>query len=172
MVEVGLFYLFAAIAVAAAFGVILLKNPVASAMLLVITLCALAAEYVLLGAEFAAAIQVLVYAGAIVILFTFVIMLLNLGQEEVGQLSGGLKWGSLVLMLGGAGVILCQRLSMGPLPPASTGMRAVDNTYEVGMVLFTKYLWPFELASLLILLAIIASIMMAKKPTLSTPQDT
>src|SRR3989338_163221 len=129
MVEVGLFYFFAAIAIAASLGVILLKNPVASAMLLVVTLCALAAEYVLLGAEFSAAIQVLVYAGAIVILFTFVIMLLNLGQEEVGQLAGFSKWGLLVLMLVGAGIILTQRLSVGSLPAAVTAKSDVDNTY-------------------------------------------
>jgi NADH-quinone oxidoreductase subunit J len=168
MVEIGFFYLFATIAVVASLGVILLKNPVTAAMLLVITLCALAAEYVLLGAEFSAAIQVLVYAGAIVILFTFVIMLLNLGQEEVGQLTGFSKWAMLALMLGGAGVILIQRLSVGSLPPAVPVGPSVDNTYEVGMALFTKYLWPFELASLLILLAMIASIVIAKKPTLSS----
>ena len=143
----------------------MLRNPVAAAMLLVVTLCALAAEYVLLGAEFSAAIQVLVYAGAIVILFTFVIMMLNLGQEEVGQLAGFSKWALLLFMLGGAGVILIQRLSMGALPPAVPGGAASDNTYEVGMALFTKYLWPFELASLLILLALIASVVIARKPT-------
>ena len=166
MIEIGFFYLFAVIALGAALGVILLKNPVAAAMLLVVTLCALAAEYVLLGAEFSAAIQVLVYAGAIVILFTFVIMLLNLGQEEVGQLMGFSKWALLFSLLIGAAVILIQRLSVGRLPEAALSTVGQDNVYEVGMALFTRYLWPFELSSLLILLAVIASIVIAKKPTL------
>ena len=167
MIEAVLFYIFAGIAVCSSACVVLLKNPVTAAMMLVLDLCVLAAIYTLQGAEFAAAIQIIVYAGAIVILFTFVIMLLNLRQEEAGHTRLGPKVLTIAFVTIGFGVLLCKLVGTQALSSVPTALPAeTDNTYEVGMTLFTRYLWPFELSSLLILLAVIASIVIARKPTL------
>ena len=163
-----IFYLLALGVVFCSLMVISLKNPVTSAMFLIADLFLLAAIYAQLGADFIAGIQVLVYAGAILVLFLFVIMLLNLDdsslhhQDKVGKFE---KFFSVFFLAGVFALVGFANKEASVFSPAaqSAGAEAVDNTYALGMHLFSKFLWPFELASLLILLAIIASIVIAKK---------
>lgn len=168
MNELGVFYILAALAVVSAISVILLKNPVISATMLILNLFSIACMYALMGAHFVAAIQVLVYAGAIMVLFLFVIMLLNLKKEHLR--TGRLPFGEFVVL--GLTIVtmafIAWRLLSGD--PAASGLASAEtlpedgsNTFLLGVQLFTKYLWPFELASFLILLAIIASVVIAKK---------
>ena len=151
--------------------VVISRNPIASAIFLVVQLFMQAGLYAAMGADFVAAIQVLIYAGAIMVLFVFVIMLLNLRPEALksGAFAAG-EMGVLLLTIIGfvvigfkvaGGALASQK---GPHSPEAIA-QAGGNTFVVGMELFTKYLWPFELASILILLAIVASIVIAKKRT-------
>lgn len=166
MNELGVFTILAALAVITAISVILLRNPVVSATMLILNLFSIACIYALMGAHFVAAIQVLVYAGAIMVLFLFVIMLLNLKKEHLR--TGRLPFGEFIVL--GLTIatmaFVAWRLISGN--PAASGLaeglpQEGSNTFIVGVQLFTKYLWPFELASFLILLAIIASVVIAKK---------
>ncbi len=161
------FYLFAAIAVLAAIGVVTLKNPVHSALTLALVFISLAAMYVLLNAPFIAAAQVMVYAGAILILFLFVIMLLS---PEVESGIGALKsqrWLAPVF-----GIALAAELAVvigNALVPATRGaftperIAQLGDTQAVGAMLFTDFLLPFEITSLLLLVAIVGVIVLAKK---------
>ncbi|MGE0171523.1 MAG: NADH-quinone oxidoreductase subunit J [Oligoflexales bacterium] len=169
MTEQLAFYLISTILIATGIAVVLCRNAVISAIFLIVNLLTIAGIYALVGAHFVAAIQVLVYAGAIMVLFLFVIMLLNLDPKELeGPKLPASELFVLILMLFAFGVTSGLILKGGGkyLPIQATVETATDsNTYVVGMELFSKYLWPFELASLLILLAIIASIVIAKKDT-------
>ena len=146
------------------------RNPVACAISLVGNLFLLAGVYAQMGADFAAAVQVIVYAGAIVVLFVFVIMLLNLRREDVKRPKlPTIEW----LAVGATGLAflyMALRLLLGQGMSLS-GARSdafshgAGNTHAVAMKLFQGYLWPFELASFLILLGIVASIVIAKRPT-------
>jgi NADH-quinone oxidoreductase subunit J len=169
MTQVHLFYVFAALVTFCSVMVVGSRNPVTSAVFLVFDLFLLAGIYAMMEAHFVAAIQVLVYAGAIVVLFVFVIMLLNLKEEDAGGLRLSVPD---VVMMGITGLsfvivaFLVARVpslaTVGEMTPEAIAA-AGGNTYVVGMVLFTKYLWPFELASILILLAMVASVVIAKK---------
>lgn len=170
MSQLILFYTFAFFITLCSVMVVLSRNPVSSAMFLVGDLFLLAGLYAMLDAHFMAAIQVLVYAGAIVVLFIFVIMLLNLGPNDAGRhlRISAPEVGMLVITTIGFFVIAIMMIGREPAGmvgdmPTEAIVKAGGNTYAVGMVLFTKYLWPFELASMLILLAIVASIVIAKK---------
>lgn len=160
------FYLFAAIVTTLSIAVITVKNPVTAVALLVFNLFFLAGVYALLGADFVAVIQVIVYAGAILVLFMFVIMLLN--PDIKSQSSREIKKSSLLIL----SIILLSftflgyKLFLVSSSPANPFEKTnLDNTYELGIKLFSKYLWPFEIASLLILLAIVASIIITQKPS-------
>jgi NADH-quinone oxidoreductase subunit J len=168
MGTLAIFYLLAAGVVFSSVMVISLKNAVTSAVFLILDLFLLAGIYAQLGADFIAGIQVLVYAGAILVLFLFVIMLLNLDTsslQENARIGGFEKIFSFGLIT--AVLFLLSALSKSPSFPATSVLTeanpAQDNTYELGVHLFSKFLWPFELASLLILLAVIASVLIAKK---------
>jgi NADH-quinone oxidoreductase subunit J len=167
MTEQIAFYLISTILIGSGVAVVLCRNAVISAIFLIVNLLTIATLYALVGAHFVAAIQVLVYAGAIMVLFLFVIMLLNLDPKELeGPKIPGSELFVLVLMLFAFGITSGLVLKGGGklLPIQSVATSGTDsNTYVVGMQLFSKYIWPFELASLLILLAIIASIVIAKK---------
>lgn len=152
--------------------------PVSAAMLLIATFAVLAAMYGLLDAHFSAVAQIIVYAGAIMVVFVFVIMLLNLPPEELryGTVTPG---EALLSVLGvGAAFALGTKLGRGSLEPlvsswASTGGRPAaarppflpedENIRNVAALMFTDYLWAFELISFLILAAIIGSVVIAKK---------
>ena len=159
---------FAALAaglVASALTVVLHPNPVKSAMALVATLFLLAVVFVFLGAHMIAALQVIVYAGAIMVLFLFVIMLLNL-QDEAGETRGGSRVALRVgAWLGGSVlaaelVVLFLRL---PLAPPSAAPEGYGGAAAVARSLFTDYLFPFELTSILLLVAVVGAVVLAQR---------
>lgn len=158
------FFLFAFIAVAGAINVVLQKHPISSALSLVAVMASLAVLYLLLGAEFIAMAQMIVYAGAIMVLFVFVIMLLNAGTEA----TRGRSWTSLIfgipaiLALLGSLAFFMQK-GMPNLGSAKFGDFQGGSAYSVGMALFTEYLLPFEVTSVLILIAIVGAIVLARK---------
>ncbi|HKA59364.1 MAG TPA: NADH-quinone oxidoreductase subunit J [Gemmatimonadales bacterium] len=164
------FWIFGVIAMLGGLLCITRRNPVASALWLVVTLFALAAMFVLLDAQFIAALQVLVYAGAIMVLFLFVIMLLNLGRPGPSDLKGpaGL---AIAAVLGG--LLLFQLRVLGQAPPPDAIQLPAGTVAEMqvrqGMVgavanpLFEAYLIPFEIASLLLLAAIVGAVVLAKR---------
>ena len=159
-----LFILFAIVAVACAFNLILQKHPISSALSLIGVMGSLAVLYLLLGAEFIAMAQVIVYGGAVMVLFIFVIMLLNAGTEKASGKSWFAQIAGVPLLL--AFVAVMGFLIRGVLPV----MRSVEfgsflggSARQVGRVLFTEYLLPFELTSVLILIAILGAVVLARK---------
>jgi NADH-quinone oxidoreductase subunit J len=157
-----LFLLFAAIAVVCAISLVVQTHPISSALSLIGVMGALAVLYLLLGAEFLAAAQLVVYAGAIMVLFVFVIMLLNAGAEkkprkvQIGRLLG------IPLLATFLGLVsyLIQRSI--PSPEAVT-FTSFTSVRDLGYRLFTEYLLPFEITSILILIAILGAIVLARK---------
>jgi NADH-quinone oxidoreductase subunit J len=171
MAEV-LFFVFAGVAVGGAFGVVLGRSPVASLLFMVTTLGSVAGIYVMLEAHFLAAVQVIVYAGAIMVLFLFVIMLLNLGHDYQRDLRGGL-WAVLAFAATGAmGGVLASRFGggAGSLFPFLEGGDAIDAALAeqgaVGVIahpLYTTYVVPFEITGVLLLVAIVGALVLAKR---------
>ncbi len=155
------FVVIAVVAVGSAVGLVLKKNPIHGALFLVVNLGAVAALYLMLGAEFLAAAQVIVYAGAIMVLFVFAIMVLIPGKEETTD-DPRRRYRLLAVPVGAALlveliVILARR---GPAGDTT----AVRGTAEaVGRVLFTQYLLPFELTSVLLLAAMVGVLLLAKR---------
>ena len=162
--DVILFLIFALIAVVCAINVVVQTHPISSALSLVGVMAALAALYLLLGGEFIAAAQLVVYSGAIMVLFVFVIMLLNAGGEKKAILK---PWGKyfgapLLLVFFGLMSFVVQRM----LPTSegvSFGSFRCAGPREIGQSLFTVYLLPFEVTSILILIAILGAIVLARK---------
>src|SRR5262249_36215114 len=165
------FWFLALVSVVSALMVVMNRNPVRCALYLIVNFSCLAIFYLMLHAEVLAALQILVYAGAIMVLFLFVIMLLNLGGEQVqhdplvAQRPLGVLFGAVLLGF------LIYTLSQGaPLPAASaqppgealTPLQA-DPVFQLGWLLFTKYVYPFEVTSLLLLVGIIGTILLAKR---------
>lgn len=158
-----LFYFLAAIAVISAVGVISFRNPVYSALSLVVTLFALAALYVLLHAEFLAIIQIFTYAGAIMVLFIFIIMLLNLQEDELKEREmsapGKVFLGAVSLgVFASFGFLFHFLPTMTPEIPEGFG-----SVEKVGKVLFTDYVIPFEIAGILLTVALIGAVLLAKR---------
>jgi len=158
-----LFLAFGAVALAGAINLLAQTHPINSALSLIAVMAALAGEYLLLGAEFVAAIQVIVYAGAVMVLFVFVIMLLNAGVEEhtrgsrVAILIGipGMLLGSVLVAWAVVRSSGGEELAVGALPgPPRT----------LAMLLFHEFLLPFEVTSILILIAIMGAVVLASKP--------
>ncbi len=161
-VELLLFLTFAGLAVVGGLNLILQRHPIHSALSLILVMASLAVLYLSLGAEFIAAIQVIVYAGAIMVLFVFVIMLLNAGAEERTNLSRVAKYGGIplaVLLLAEIVYLLYRASPQEPVEAESF----IGATAPVGRLLFTDFLLPFELTSILILIAILGAIVLAKK---------
>jgi len=165
-VETILFYVFGALAVVSALGMILnLRNTVASVMSLVVTMLSLGAIYLLLEAYIVAAIQIMVYGGAIVVVFLFVVMLLNLSTDEFPPASQRLV--KLGVVLAGV-VILAQALpALGNDPilaaPAQPVPEGFGGYRQVGIALYTDYVLLVEMASLLLLGAIVGALILAKR---------
>lgn len=162
-----LFFIFAFIAIGSAVLVIVNKNPVYSAIFLILTLFCLAGIFLLLEAYFIAAVQVLVYAGAIMVLFLFVIMLLDLKSEEklprflkIPAVAGALLAFVLVLevfkMIGTG-------LNLKRLPAIPQTDVDIGGAIYIGEKLFTQYLFPFEIASILLLVALVGAVILAKR---------
>ena len=157
-----IFYIFASILICASLGVILFKNPVYSAVSLILAFITTGMLWLLLEAEFLAIVLVLVYVGAVMVLFLFVIMMLNIHQEE--EKSGFTKIAPIAIFLGL--VIAAELIALywiqsdqfSGLESISNSSLSVDNTLLLGTELFTKYILSFEIAGFILLLAIIVSI--------------
>ncbi len=163
-----LFILFAGFCLAGAINLLVQTHPINSALSLIVVMTSLAVLYLLLGAEFLAAAQVIVYAGAIMVLFTFVVMLLNAGREDRTR-------GSRAAVIVGfpAVVALFSIAATLILHSENLGNRGIDegitSTAELSAVLFTKLLLPFEVTSVLILIAILGAVALARQ---SEPERT
>ena len=155
-----LFYIFAALALLCGVMVLLSRNPVTSAMFLVLTIACLAGLFVLLHAFFLAAIQILVYAGAVMVLFLFVIMLLDLKAEERRRIKHFGLWGGVVCV-GVLAAIFFKSLRASPL--LGNAANRDGSTIALGKLLFTQYLLPFEIVSVLLLVAMVGVILLSKK---------
>jgi NADH-quinone oxidoreductase subunit J len=159
-----LFIVFAGIAVLSAISLVVQTHPIASALSLVGVMGSLAVLYLLLGAEFIAAAQMIVYAGAIMVLFIFVIMLLNAGAEHGRGRSRIVRWFGIPLFTFFVGLLAFLIQSRLPESPGVTfGSFTKAGGAEIGRSLFTTYLLPFEVTSLLILIAIIGAVVLARK---------
>jgi len=171
MFEMVIFYLLAAVAVGAGVGVIAQRSAVRSALFLLVNFCSLAGLYILLNAQFVALVQVIVYAGAVVVLFLFIVMLLGLDREStpssVAQ-KGVPKGGRPFRWLAGAlsGALLLAAVIWALLAPASApapAAAAPHSVRELGAALMTGYAIPFEMASVVLLVAIVGAVVLAKK---------
>jgi NADH-quinone oxidoreductase subunit J len=167
-----LFAAFAAILVVSSLLVILHRNPVTSALFLVLAFCSLAGIYLLLRAEFIGMVQVIVYAGAIMVLFLFVVMYLNLGHDiEAGvhiAVRRGLGW-VLGAVLVAEGALLFSR-GWGPGPVvAPSAPPPAGNTQAIGLLLYSRYLFPFEITSMVLLVAMVGAIVIARGRGASAP---
>ncbi|MBW2312555.1 MAG: NADH-quinone oxidoreductase subunit J [Deltaproteobacteria bacterium] len=162
--ELSLFYFFAALAVGSALSMVLnLRNTVASAMSLVITMVSLAAVYVLMEAHLVAVLQIMVYGGAIVVLFVFVVMLLNLRQDDFppGRQRGAKALGVVLVVFA---VIKLLALLPAALPDTVAALPEGFGGYrDVGTALFTRFILPFEATSLLLLSALVGAVVLAKR---------
>src|SRR5581483_5379110 len=163
MLHLVLFSVFALVCIAGAVNLLVQRHPINSALSLVVVMGSLAVEYLLLGAEFVAAVQVIVYAGAIMVLFVFVIMLLNAGEEERTK-------GSTVAMVLGIPGMLVGGVLMAWVLLAHSNTRSVaagalpGDPQTIGWKLFHEFLLPFEVTSILILIAIMGAVVLASHP--------
>jgi NADH-quinone oxidoreductase subunit J len=156
-----LFIVFAALCLTGAVNLLLQKHPINSALSLIVVMTSLAVLYLLLGAEFLAAAQVIVYAGAIMVLFTFVVMLLNAGREERTLGSRAARTVGFPAVVAVLALIATTILNIQGLGNAAIEDR-ITSTAELSAVLLTKLLLPFEVTSVLILVAILGSVALAR----------
>jgi NADH-quinone oxidoreductase subunit J len=153
-----------------AVGVVLSRNPVHSALFLVLTLFGVAVEFVNQQADFLAAVQVIVYAGAIVILFLFVIMLLGVDRREniAADPLKGQRPAAVVIAV----VVLVELVVIARLDEWATGTHSTagqlsgpgDNVTKLGQSIFTRYLFPFEITSVLLVIAVVGAVVLARRP--------
>jgi NADH-quinone oxidoreductase subunit J len=165
--QLAIFIIFAALALAGALNLLLQRHPINSALSLVVVMLSLAVLYWSLGAEFLAAAQVIVYSGAVMVLFVFVIMLLNAGEEErtTGSKAAYLAGipGALAVFCLLSYVFLRENRAIGSVHLSSASAGAVSNIQQISELLFTKLLLPFEVTSILILVAILGAVVLARK---------
>ena len=176
MMEAVLFFIFAGLALAGALGVVLMRNPVHSALCLVSVLISIAVLFVIQDAQLLAAVQVIVYAGAIVVLFLFVIMLLGVDRSESlsdpvkGQRPLGIAVGvisaSALIVLGSHHWATGDLATRGVLHPAGS-----NNVKAVAESLFTSFLWPFELTAVLLVIAVIGGVVLARRSHLPASEE-
>ncbi len=171
MLPLILFFIFAALCVGGAINLLVQKHPINSALSLIVVMGSLALLYLLLGAEFVAAVQVIVYAGAVMVLFVFVIMLLNAGVEERTEHAS-----RVAMVLGVPGLIVglsiavwvvshlagLDRIAIGG-PMVMNGADVFGNPQAVGHMLFRTFLLPFEVTSILVLIAIMGAVVLARR---------
>jgi NADH-quinone oxidoreductase subunit J len=157
------FSLLAALSVIGALSLILQKHPIHSALSLIVVMVSLAGLYLLLGAEFVAAVQIIVYGGAIMVLFVFVIMLLNASAEEHTDFSKLAKFGGLPLALALTGLLAAAMIHNGSAVRNSDTPDALASTTDISMLLFSTFVYPFELTSFLILVAIMGALVLAQR---------
>jgi NADH-quinone oxidoreductase subunit J len=159
--QIAIFLVLAAVAVAGAVSLIVQRHPIHSALSLIVVMVALAGLYLLQGAEFVAAVQIIVYAGAIMVLFVFVIMLLNAGEEERSNVSRMARFVGVPL-----GVVFLVEVAywigratshLGSAPAETV------STRDLSTLLFREYVFPFELTSFLILIALLGALVLARR---------
>ncbi len=156
-----LFIVFAGLCLAGAINLLLQRHPINSALSLVVVMTSLAVLYLLLGAEFLAIAQIIVYAGAIMVLFTFVVMLLNAGREErtFGSRAGkALGFPAVAVLLGVFATVILKAQGLG----VATLSDPITKTEDLSTVLFSDLLLPFEVTSVLILIAILGAVALAR----------
>jgi NADH-quinone oxidoreductase subunit J len=158
-----IFYIAAAVSILAALNVVLQRTPIYSALSLIVVLASGAVMYLLLEAPFIAMIQVIIYAGAIMVLFTLVIMLLNAGREAAGGRRVAVRWLGIPLLVGLFIEIAYAAWRAFPVYSTHAAAFAGGAPREVGNVLFRSYVLPFEATSVLILVAILGAVVLAKK---------
>src|SRR4051794_1253810 len=167
LIESIVFYLFAALAVLAALGVVIARSAVRSALSLALVFLALAAMYILLNSPFLAVAQIMIYAGAVLILFLFVIMVLNPRLDIVGGRTSAQTVAAIVFSVA-FGVLMIFSLIAGQLAPA-TGIytpeyiEPIGHVQVIGTLLFSEFILPFEIASVLLLVAIVGAMTLARR---------
>ncbi len=162
MVHLLLFFIFAVFCVAGAVNLLVQKHPINSALSLIVVMVSLAALYLLLGAEFVAAIQVIVYAGAVMVLFVFVIMLLNAGVEEEShgsRVAALFGYPAVVVLVGVLAYLATRSAGIGEAQVGSF----LGSPKEIASLLFRDFLLPFEVTSVLILIAIMGAVVLARR---------
>jgi NADH-quinone oxidoreductase subunit J len=165
--EIAIFLLLAGVAIVSAANILIQRHPIYSALSLILTFIALAGIYIQMHAEFIAVMQIVVYTGAIMVLFIFVIMLLNVGAEQrvpdkihIVKYFGIPMAGLLILE---TGLLFSRTFSNEGIPVESASINIRSNTQLIGRALYTQYALPFEVTSILLLVAIVGAIVMAKK---------
>jgi NADH-quinone oxidoreductase subunit J len=171
--ELALFYLFAVVAVLASLGVIGQGNPMHSVLLLIVSFAALAGLYIGLDSPFAAVTQIIVYAGAIMVLFLFVVMLLNAPREDMPTAYGPSlvslttgprrRYAFLAVVLIGELIWAITRAALPPTPVNPEAKATVESVREIGIQLFTTHAFAFEVTSVLILVAMVGAVVLASK---------
>jgi NADH-quinone oxidoreductase subunit J len=159
-IQTVLFYIFAAVTVGSALRVITARNPVHSALFLVLTFCSAACIWLMLAAEFLAITLVLVYVGAVMVLFLFVVMMLDINTDRLRE--GFWRNAPVALAVGlivvlELAAVIWARFNK-PLPPLEAEPGAPGNTQQLGELLYTEYIYPVEIAAVILLVAIIAAI--------------
>jgi NADH-quinone oxidoreductase subunit J len=158
------FYFLSALTVLSALMVILSRNPIHSVLYLILTFFTLSGHYILLNAQFLAAVNIIVYAGAIMVLFLFVIMFLNIKQDQeetkanIAKIAGAIVGGTLFVILLGA-----YRKTLIPSYNPNTFDSQIGMIENLGKMLFRDYLLPFELVSILLLVAMVGAVMLGKR---------
>ncbi len=166
MLTAGFFYLFAVLAIASATMVIVARNPVHAVLFLILTFFNAAGLFILLGAEFLAMLLVIVYVGAVAVLFLFVVMMLDVDFAELR--AGFINNAPVGLLV--AGIVLVELIALfvsgaagglpSAIPAAAPGTEALSNTEQIGRVLYTKYVYFFQAAGLVLLVAMVGAIVL------------
>lgn len=158
-----IFFVLAALAVIGAVSLILQKHPIHSALSLIVVMVALAGLYLLMGAEFVAAVQLIVYGGAIMVLFIFVIMLLNAGVEEHTSISKMAGFPGILLAIALTGFIAATIARSASPVQALAQSGTISSTKNISTMIFTEFVYPFELTSFLILVAVMGAVILAQR---------
>ena len=174
--DVGVIAVAAAIILAGAIGVVVARNPVHSALMLIMTLFGVAVIFVLQQASFLAAVQVIVYAVAIVVLFLFVIMFLGVDKEEniaAEPLRGQRPLAVALVALGATGLLLLGQVSKWTTgqPHVAGPDTGAPNVNLIGKSLYTTYLFPFEATSALLIIAVVGAVVLARRPPVTAAMD-
>lgn len=161
--ELVIFYVFATLSVAGALAMVVQRNPLIGAFALVVSLASVAGLFAMLHAEFIFILQILLYAGAIMVLVIFTIMLLNLSNEELTEAPVGRLKGVIIAALSLAGMALFLR-TLREVPNVTTDVSSTFGNIEpVGQLMLGRYLYPFEIISVLLLVAVVGVVLLAKK---------
>ena len=161
--QLAVFFALAALAVLGAVSLILQKHPIHSALSLIVVMVALAGLYLLMGAEFVAAVQIIVYGGAIMVLFVLVIMLLNAGVEEHTSISKLAGVPGLLLVVALAGFIAATIARSTDTVQAALQTGEMSSSRGISNMIFRDFVYPFELTSFLILVAIMGAVVLAQR---------